>query len=90
MLPLKKALTLELGWEGLNEDQIALGYLEGASLVLFVDKYWGMDRLYSLIDKLQSAPQLDEAAVTSACEEVLGITWSQMYERWQRFVQTLP
>lgn len=89
-LPLKRALTLEQGWEGLNQDQISLGYLEGASLVLFVDKYWGMDRLYSLIGKLQWAPHLDEATVTSACEEVLGITWSQMYERWRQFVQTLP
>ena len=55
-LPLKKALTFELGWQGLNDDQIGLGYLEGASLVLFIDKYWGMARLYSLIDKLQCGP----------------------------------
>lgn len=89
-LPLKKALTLQLDWKGLNDDQIGLGYLEGASLVLFIDKYWGMARLYSLIDELQGAPQLDEATVAEACKKVLGITWSQLYERWRQFVQTLP
>ena len=89
-LPLKRALTLELDWSGLDEDQISLGYLEGAALVLFIDRFWGMKRVYSLIHELAWAPKLDETAVANACEDVLGIPWSQMYERWRQFVRTLP
>jgi hypothetical protein len=89
-LPLKHALTIEDEWGDMSNDQIALAYLEGGSLVLYLEKYWGIKRAIRLARSLAGDTRLTEARVERACQEATGLTWYRFYEGWKTFVQTLP
>jgi len=89
VLPLKKALRHGSVWKGLSDHQIDLAYLEGGALVLYLEKRWGMKRAWAFADAV-AASDMTPTGIEEATSQSLGVTWSELYAGWKRFVRTLP
>ena len=89
VLPLKKALMHGNIWHGLSKRQVDLAYLEGGALVLYLEKRWGMKRAWAFADAV-AASDMTPAGIEEATSQSLGVTWSELYAGWKRFVRTLP
>ena len=89
VLPLKKALRHGSVWKGLSDHQIDLAYLEGGALVRYLWKRWGMMGAWAFADAV-AASDMTSTDIEEATSQSLGVTWSELYAGWKRFVRTLP
>jgi len=89
ILPLKKALMHEHLWKGFSGHHISLAYLEGGALVRYLWKRWGLEDAWAFADAV-AASDMTPADIEEATSRSLGVTWSELYAGWKRFVRTLP
>jgi len=89
VLPLKKALMHEHLWKGFSGHHISLAYLEGGALVRYLWKRWGLEDAWAFADAV-AASDMTPADIEEATSRSLGVTWSELYAGWKRFVRTLP
>jgi len=89
VIPLKKTLMHGNVWHGLSKRQIDLAYLEGGALVRYLWKRWGLKRAWAFADAV-AASDMTPADIEEATSQSLGVTWSELYAGWKRFVRTLP
>jgi hypothetical protein len=89
ILPLKKTLMHEHLWRGFSGHHISLAYLEGGALVRYLWKRWGFEGAWAFADAV-AASDMTPAGIEQATSQSLGVTWSELYRGWKRFVRTLP
>jgi hypothetical protein len=87
-LPLLQGLRHQHVWKGLSDLQLDLAYLEGGALVLYLEKRWGMKGVWAFADAV-AASDMTPAGIERATSQSLGVTWSELYAGWKRFVRTL-
>jgi hypothetical protein len=86
-LPLMKALAQGNIEKGRTRREIELAYEEGGTLVAYVWKRWGLERLRRFADAV-TASDMTPAAIRHATRETLGVGWQQLESGWERFVPT--
>ena len=89
VLPLKKGIMQGDLWHGLSNRQVDLAYLEGGGLVRYLWRRWGLKTTWAFADAV-AASDLKPAGIERATRQSLGVTWSELYAGWKRFVRTLP
>jgi hypothetical protein len=89
VLPLKKALALEDIWKGQSDREVDLAYLEGGSLILYLERLRGIQRARKFAWAVAQS-DLTPRGVDRASSKTLGLTWHELYTGWKRFVRTLP
>lgn len=88
VLPLKKGLMQGDIWHGLNGRQIDAAYMEGAALVLYLEKRWGLKGAWAFADAV-AASDLTSAGIDRATRASLGVTWVELHRGWKEFVRTM-
>jgi len=86
-LPLIKALAQENIQKGRTRHEIELAYEEGGTLVEYIWKRWGLERLRRFADTV-AASDMTPAGIRHATRETLGVGWKQLESGWERFVPT--
>ena len=89
VLPLKKGLMHGNLWRGLSKRQIDAGYMEGAALVLYLEKRWELEGAWAFADAV-AASEPTSAGIDRATRQSLGVSWRELYAGWKRYVATLP
>lgn len=87
-LPLRKALLHGSLRRGLSERQVILAYLEGAALVLYLEKRWGMKGAWAFADAVADSDET-RVGIERATRQSLGVTWNELYRGWKGYVRTL-
>ena len=77
-------------YRGQSDGEIDLAYLEGQTLVRFIDKVWGRDAVRAYGRALASDEPITVSDVIRATEEVFGEPWTQFFAEWSRFVRSMP
>ncbi len=87
--PLPKAFGTEDLWRGNSTAQVRLGYLEAGSVVLYVARRWGLNRVKPFAVAVADS-DLTRAGVEAAVRRRLGVSWADFYAGWRRYVLALP
>ena len=73
--------------KGRTRREIELAYEEGGTLVEYIWKRWGLERLRRFADAV-AASDMTPAGIRRATRETLGVGWQQLESGWERFVPT--
>ncbi len=87
--PLVDALSVGDLWMGSTNEEVAVAYLEGAALVLYVLDEWGLERLRPFVVAIANS-DLSRDGIDAACRDVLGVGWGRFYSGWREYAMTLP
>jgi len=83
--PLPESFASADVWENAGSEEVGLGYEVGGSLVSYVVSRWGAGKLRPFVQAV-AAGEPTEAGMDEALGGALGVTWSQFYAGWRRFV----
>jgi hypothetical protein len=83
--PLPESFASADVWENAGSEEVRLGYEVGGSLVSYVVSRWGAGKLRPFVQAV-AAGEPTEAGMDEALGGALGVTWSQFYAGWRRFV----
>ena len=88
-LPLMDALTHEDISRGRSRWKITLAYEEAGTLVEYVEKKWGHDRLWAFA-KAVADSDMTPAGIRQAVRSTLGAKWKELIAGWRRYVLRTP
>ncbi len=83
--PLPESFAAADVWEGADAEGVGLGYEVGGSLVSYVVWRWGAGKLRPFVQAVAAA-EPTEAGMDDALGGALGVTWTQFYGGWRRYV----
>ncbi len=90
VLPLQRALQIGHLSDEFGRREATLAYLEGSSLVRFIERFWGPDKVEEFGGALSGDEPPDDDDVINAVWQVFGKSWTRFFEEWSRFVRSLP
>ena len=87
--PLPDVIATKDLWKGNSTDQVRLGYLEAGSVIMYVARRWGLDKVKPFVIAVADS-DLSAKGVGDAVRSSLGVSWDDFYAGWKDYVRALP